>query len=386
VVNISLLSGYLVWQVIWWAGARRFINQQPLPAAAAPGAATPATGAITKAADNKPSTGGNAARSTSNARTNPKKKRRAAASQPQRKKTSSSWNTNHTLVTAVVLLAMLVIFMPSLNKSIDVAAAAAYAPSDAWQESLEWLKTSTPEPLGEADAFYGLYESPYTYPDTAYAVTSWWDYGYWISRTGHRIPNANPSQDPKRIKPLAQLLLSTNESEWAPLLAQFKTGYLMIDNTMVTTKFWAIVNWAGLDLDDYISTYAVPQEGKLVRVSVYNPAYYDTLLVRLYNLDGKAAAALKPVVLEYVEKVDGSGNSYRQVTDVKETESYEEAMDYIDGQDSGNYAIVGASPLQSPVPVEALSGFELVHESPQQASVQASITTSEVKIFQYTGN
>jgi len=281
---------------------------------------------------------------------------------------------------------MLVIFMPSLNKSIDVAAAAAYAPSDAWQESLEWLKTSTPEPLGEADAFYGLYESPYTYPDTAYAVTSWWDYGYWISRTGHRIPNANPSQDPKRIKPLAQLLLSTNESEWAPLLAQFKTGYLMIDNTMVTTKFWAIVNWAGLDLDDYISTYAVPQEGKLVRVSVYNPAYYDTLLVRLYNLDGKAAAALKPVVLEYVEKVDGSGNSYRQVTDVKETESYEEEMDYIDGQDSGNYAIVGASPLQSPVPVEALSGFELVHESPQQASVQASITTSEVKIFQYTGN
>lgn len=390
VVNISLLSGYLVWQIIWWAGAKRFISQQPLPAAAAAStAAAPTASGTTKAVGNKPSTGTNTARSVSNTRMNPKKKRRAAASQPQRRKSSSGWNTNHVFVTAVVLIAMLVIFMPSLNKSIDVAAAAAYAPSDAWQESLEWLKNNTPEPLGDPDAIYNTYEAPYTYPDTAYAVTSWWDYGYWISRTAHRIPNANPSQDPKRIKPLAQLLLSTDESEWTPLLEQMKTGYMVIDNTMVTTKFWAIVNWAGLNLDDYISTYAVPQEGKLAWVSVYNPAYYETLLVRLYNLDAKAVSDTdaKPIVLEYIDKIDAaSGSAYRQVTNIKETQSYQEAVDYIDSQESGNFVIVSANPLQSPVPVEALNGFDLVHQSPQKASVQASITTAEVKVFQHTGS
>ncbi len=371
VVNISLLSGYLVWQVIWWAGARYMVKiaAQPAEAAVVTGTAT-----ITS---NKPAA----------VRVNPKKKHRAsAASQPVRRK-KTGWGIHQKAVLVVTVVAMLVIFLPSLIKSVDVASAAAYAPSDAWQESLDWLRNNTPEPLGEPDAIHGMYEKPYEFPETAYAVTSWWDYGYWISRTAHRIPNANPSQDPNRIKGVAQLLLSTDESEWGPLLEELRSQYLVIDNTMVTTKFWAIVEWAGLDLDNYVTTYAMPQEGKLVAVTAYDQAYYRTLLVRLYNLSAGAVTSAKPVVLEYVMKTDApTGRSYRQVTNIKETQSYEEAVDFIDSQESGNFAIVGSNPLVSPVPMEAPAGFTLVHESPQQAALQAGNQTAEVKIYQYNGD
>ena len=381
VVNISLLSAYLTWKVIWWGGARHLMKKPANTITVIPSAGEGAAAII----GNKPATPGAISRTTSNPKINPKKKRPQA--QQPRKKSGGSWNIYQTFVLAITVIAMLVIFLPNLVKSIDVASAAAYAPSDAWQESLEWLKDNTPEPLGDADAIYGEYTKPYAYPETTYTVTSWWDYGYWITRTAHRIPNANPSQDPRRIEPLAKLLLSTDESEWGPLLEEMKTGYVVIDNTMVSSKFWAIVNWAGLDLDDYISTYAMSQDGKLVGVSVYNEAYYETLLVRLYNLNGKSVVDEKPTVLEYeIKENASSGTYYRQITNVLEAESYQDAVDYIDKQESGNFVIVGANPLQSPVQLEAPEGFELVHESPQQASLQTNVKTSEVKIFKYSGN
>jgi dolichyl-diphosphooligosaccharide--protein glycosyltransferase len=46
--------------------------------------------------------------------------------------------------------------------------------------------------------YYAIYEKPknstYPYPETAYGVMSWWDYGHIITYWGHRIPNANPFQ------------------------------------------------------------------------------------------------------------------------------------------------------------------------------------------------
>jgi len=65
-----------------------------------------------------------------------------------------------------------------------------------WYESLTWMRNNTPDPGLD---YYGTYERPnpgekYSYPDTAYGVMSWWDYGHIITYWGHRIPNANPFQ------------------------------------------------------------------------------------------------------------------------------------------------------------------------------------------------
>ncbi|MHC1571297.1 MAG: oligosaccharyl transferase, archaeosortase A system-associated [Methanosarcinales archaeon] len=65
-----------------------------------------------------------------------------------------------------------------------------------WYETLTWMRENTPDPGLD---YYGTYEMPprgekYPYPETAYGVMSWWDYGHIITYWGHRIPNANPFQ------------------------------------------------------------------------------------------------------------------------------------------------------------------------------------------------
>ncbi len=65
-----------------------------------------------------------------------------------------------------------------------------------WYESLTWMRYNTPDPGID---FYGKYQQPpsgenYSYPDSAYGVMSWWDYGHVITAWAHRMPNANPFQ------------------------------------------------------------------------------------------------------------------------------------------------------------------------------------------------
>ena len=64
-----------------------------------------------------------------------------------------------------------------------------------WHDALTWMRYNTPDPGLD---YYAIYEKPkngtYPYPDTAYGVMSWWDYGHIITYWGHRIPNANPFQ------------------------------------------------------------------------------------------------------------------------------------------------------------------------------------------------
>lgn len=64
-----------------------------------------------------------------------------------------------------------------------------------WYDALNWMRYNTPDPGLD---YYAIYEKPknstYPYPETAYGVMSWWDYGHIITYWGHRIPNANPFQ------------------------------------------------------------------------------------------------------------------------------------------------------------------------------------------------
>jgi len=58
------------------------------------------------------------------------------------------------------------------------------------------MRHNTPYPRLD---YYGNYQIPpagerFQYPDSAYGVMSWWDYGHWIEVIGRRIPNANPFQ------------------------------------------------------------------------------------------------------------------------------------------------------------------------------------------------
>jgi dolichyl-diphosphooligosaccharide--protein glycosyltransferase len=76
-----------------------------------------------------------------------------------------------------------------------------------WTGTGDWMSEHTPEvgDYGGADnaaefPYYGTYPRTenYDYPDGAYGVLSWWDYGHWITVLAERPPHANPFQQNAR--------------------------------------------------------------------------------------------------------------------------------------------------------------------------------------------
>lgn len=350
VVNIALLSAYLSWQVIWHAGLKNIAAGPKLK--------------------------------------NGEAKAETTKSGIQKKRGITSYHVNTVLMIMVVLLFL----CPStIVRARGVASQVPFAPSDAWQSSLLWMKDNTPEPLGDPDGYYKFYEAPppgenFTYPKSAYGVTSWWDYGYWISRIAHRIPNANPSQAPEPIKKIAAFFLTQDESLTREMMKELDSSYIIIDYAVCTSKFWAVVTWSGQEHSEFTDVYYLPYEGELVGVQLFYPKYYYTMLVRLYNFDGKAVTDVSPVVISYEEKLDQGGNRYKQVVDFEEFTSYQDALDYVESQESGNYRIVGINPFISPVSLEAVQNYNLVYSSESGIASSDGDKIPEVKIFEYLGD
>jgi len=228
------------------------------------------------------------------------------------------------------LLAMTII--PNAQNAMATARITNFAPSDAWMETLDWIEENTPE-----DSL----------------IISWWDYGYWIKREANRDAYVNPSQDPGPVKNVAQMLLDGDIVEG---------DYLILDNAVTTGKLWAVAIWADKAPTDYADYYKIITGNKTQFVRLYYPAYYESLAARLYNFDGKAVIPTQSTTITV------NGNIVATM-DILPT--YAEAV-------AAGGRIVGTQPFESPVPLEAVEGFELVYESEIGIS-----GVSEVKVFRY---
>jgi dolichyl-diphosphooligosaccharide--protein glycosyltransferase len=281
------------------------------------------------------------------------------------------------------------VFFPNIGKAKDTASQAPFAPSDAWYSSLSWLKENTPEPFGDADFYYHLETSkeyrPFKYPESAYGVMAWWDYGYWIARIAHRIPNANPGQEPQAVTRVAGFFTSQDEKSASKIVQEMGTAYVIIDYETATSKFWAIALWAGQERTDFFDTYYVVQEGKVVPINLFYPEYYRSMSTRLYSFDGKAVTPDTLRVISFQENTTSGGEVIKQITSVQSFSSYEEATAYIAGQQSANYRIISDNPFISPVPLEALEHYNLVHGSDVPIRLADGRTLPAVKIFEYVG-
>ena len=297
---------------------------------------------------------------------------------------------NYSSVILWMIVTFFLAFFPNISPATDTAKQARFAPTDAWMSSLSWLEENTLEPFGNPDAYYGLYErllpdETYDYPESAYGVLAWWDYGYWITRIAHRLPNANPSQDPTAITNVASFFLSQDEDSAAEVRKELDAAYIIIDHQTTTGKFWAVATWLGKDPTEFIDVYHKVEGTKAMPVIYFHPAYYRSLSVRLYNFDGEAVTPQNPVVISYQDKVSREGIPYKQITNEEEFDSYEEAKAYLLNQKSDNYRLAGNNPFISPVPLEALKQYQLVHSSRQSVKHSAEGTVPEVKVFEFTG-
>jgi oligosaccharyl transferase (archaeosortase A-associated) len=221
----------------------------------------------------------------------------------------------------VILFIFVVVVMPEYEAAMAQSAGTG-GPNVFWIESMLWLNSSTPDPGMDYNAIYEAPENgeAFQYPDTAYGVMSWWDYGHWIETIGHRLPNANPFQagvggrsssinDENR--PGASTFLTAQSEEEATAVLEAidpdpdKAGarYVVSDVEMATGKFVPIISWT-LDTEGYFaatgSGYGVP-----------TMRFYNSMEQRLHLFDGTGLKHYRMVHESWIVQTDEIG--YKQV-------------------------------------------------------------------------
>ncbi|HEY49188.1 MAG TPA: oligosaccharyl transferase, archaeosortase A system-associated [Dehalococcoidia bacterium] len=304
----------------------------------------------------------------------------------------------YTLITIAILSLFFLAFYPNIGSAILIASSKSQ-PAQDWHDALVWMRDNTPDPFLDPDFFYDLYDSPpkredYSYPESAYGVMSWWDYGHWITYIAHRIPNANPHQS--GAAEAAKFFTAQDESSANQMLNELGSKYIIIDvktplheidpKAGTHGHFHAVVQWAEKDRREFYEQYFVENEsGGLTRVTLYYPAFYQSMSSRLYIFGCEEWIPNNcSLVISYIEKRDKKGIKYKEVTDQQRFPTYEEAISYLGNQTDPNYRIVGNNPLNSPVPLERLEHYKLIYKSPFISVDQEDRTISAVEIFEYT--
>jgi len=295
-----------------------------------------------------------------------------------------------------MVIVLFVVYVPSTGlpprwsgPTTDVIIEArALIPSDGWYNSLVWLRKNTPDPFGDPDFYYQIYEAPppgksYQYPEDAYGVMAWWDYGHWITRIARRLPNHGPGGN--WSVPVARCLTTQEEDLAIEVFDRLDSSYAVIDYDTATRKFHAVVTFAGGDPDDYRGIYHIEDEGKLLPIVLFYPEYFRSLSSRLYNFEGRAVVPESTMVISYENAVDGAGTPYRRITSARSFPTYEEANAYLSDRDPDRYRIVSPDPMVTPVPLEPLQHFQLVHSSEQRTEHLGGEQIPSVKVFQYLG-
>jgi len=238
------------------------------------------------------------------------------------------------------------VFFPNFGYAEALAKQPVPIMNEGWYSSLLWLKDKSPEPFNDPEFYYELYppKADFEYPETAYGVMSWWDYGYYIMQIAHRVPNSNPGQ--ANADKAGKFFTAQNESSANELADKLGSKYVMIDYAMLVGSFHAMAKWAGGSETEFYEFYYYhqTQTGKLIPVLLSYPTYYNSTVVRLYCFDGKEQPGKNTLVVSYREKVSSEGIPYKQISSAKIFSNYIDAATYISSQELTDYNIMGVLP------------------------------------------
>lgn len=261
-------------------------------------------------------------------------------------------------------------------------------PND-WYESLVWMKQNTPYPFQNPNFLddYPPCTIPgqgYDYPSSAYWVMSWSDYGCWIIDTAKRLPNAMLPD--KGATNAASFFTAQDEVSANSVLISLGSKYVIIDSDMITVKFNAMITSAQKEQSQFYEKYYIEYpSGTFSPVMIYYPDYYQSMCCRLYIFGANVWIPNQITVIswkqEEVTDYDGNKIPGKVITDQKSFATFDSAEAFV--QANPSYIIVGTNLAVSPVPLERMEHYQLIHKSPTTVMTQGGETISSVEIFEY---
>ncbi len=184
-----------------------------------------------------------------------------------------------------------------------------------WHDALTWMRYNTPDPGLD---YYAIYQKPkngtYPYPETAYGVMSWWDYGHIITYWGHRIPNANPFQagiggGEQHAPGASTFLIAQTEDEANKILDELgingKPGarYVVSNAYMAYSIMTVFARWDNTD-----EGYLVPTQVSQGMVYIPSTKYMNTMEAKLHIFDGNGLKSYRLVHESNVNPQTRGGN------------------------------------------------------------------------------
>lgn len=206
------------------------------------------------------------------------------------------------LVAGIALIGL--IFVPSVWFCATFAKVAVSIDPE-WQDSLEWMATSTPET--------SYYLEPSKTPE--YGVLSWWDYGNWIVYVGKRPVISNNFQT--GVEDSASFFLASSEDEASAIIEKLNVKYVITDTLMTVGKLGAITEIAGKDLGDYYEVKNTKGSTGFKTVVTPKQALLQTQVYKLHKLDGTSLGNFR-LVHESTTNTNNSGSSTENTVKVFE--------------------------------------------------------------------
>ncbi|MEM7481917.1 MAG: oligosaccharyl transferase, archaeosortase A system-associated [Acidobacteriota bacterium] len=297
----------------------------------------------------------------------------------------------HRVLRAAGALAVaLAAFLPTLQPVIEIARSPR-GPGYEWWAALSWMREKTPEPFGEASA----YLAPATeenLPADGYGVMAWWDYGYWITRIGRRVPVANPTQAGARTA--ARFYLATDEATAMGILDEVGARYVIANFDLALWLdpgggsyglFDAMVPWSGEDRSRFYEIVWLPgPEGELSPVYAFYPAFYQTMAVRLHHFAGDAIETQhSSFIVAFEERPNPKGEQQKVLTEIHPFETYEQAMSFLAEHQDDRYRLVGRDPHYPCLPLEALDRLRQVYQFPSAEALGPQVVP-QIRVLEYS--
>ncbi|WP_330631794.1 oligosaccharyl transferase, archaeosortase A system-associated [Halocatena halophila] len=249
----------------------------------------------------------------------------------------------------------------------------------AWNGSLSWMQSNTPRegqyatPDGEPMQYQKEYAptDDFEYPEGAYGVMAWWDYGHWITTLGHRIPVANPFQ--QGAQEAADFLLATNEQDATDLLTgEESTRYVMVDWQIVSvnSKYHAPAQFESNETvtptDLKFNLYqTVGNSGFRHVANIPTDRHMESMRTRLYRYNGSAVEP-RPIVLDWETqqaRLRTGGTQMIRVlpqngSAIRQFDTLAAARTYVENDETSRLGVQRPSER-----LDAIEGYRMVHAS-----------------------